>query len=513
MGLADSHAVTSMRFLDNNIMKKTLFILVALALCSFCGQARFKPAHSPNPWPDNYEADSLLTHPDRWGTYNVHDPSMRKVGEYYYMYSTDAVYMPRNLVKKENVPQMGFLQMRRSKDLVNWEFLGWAFDSIPRTGAEWVESVNDGVGPGNIWAPYMVPAPDGKTFRLYYCVSAFAKKTSAICMAEAASPEGPWTDRGCVVKTHGGSPMNAIDPTIIITPEGKYWMHYGSYFGGIYCVELNPATGFTVKPHDKGHLVARRANYRKDNLEAPEILYVPETGKHYLFGSYDPLMTTYNVRVGRGDNPAGPFTDFFGKELADTTDNFPILTNPYRFREHPGWKGTAHCGVVSDGEGRYFMAHQGRLAPEGMMMCLHLRQMFFTPDGWPVVSPERYCGTTVRKFKKSDLAGEWEIIRVIEPRAERRLEAGQILWGEGDLLPGECDDSETFIIRGSGSTDGRISGISFDEKSQLLSLTLDGTEITGLVVHAGHDWEREQDTVLFTGLDPQGRSVWGKRVK
>ena len=55
-------------------------------------------------------------------------------------------------------------------------------------------------------------------------------------------------------------------------------MHYGSYFGGLYCVELNPETGMTVQPEDHGHLIARRANYRKDNLEAPEIMYKPELG-------------------------------------------------------------------------------------------------------------------------------------------------------------------------------------------------------------------------------------------
>lgn len=36
--------------------------------------------------------------------------------------------------------------------------------------------------------------------------------------------------------------------------------------------------------------------------------------------------------VGRSDKPEGPFIDYFGKELKDTTNNFPILTAPYRFR-------------------------------------------------------------------------------------------------------------------------------------------------------------------------------------
>ena len=74
--------------------------------------------------------------------------------------------------------------------------------------------------------------------------------------------------------------MNAIDPSVIEDPEtGKWWMHYGSYFGGLYCVELNPETGMTKQSEDHGHLIARRANYRKDNLEAPEIMYQPELGK------------------------------------------------------------------------------------------------------------------------------------------------------------------------------------------------------------------------------------------
>ena len=70
-------------------------------------------------------------------------------------------------------------------------------------------------------------------------------------------------------------------------------------------------------------------------------------------------------------------------------------------------------------------------------MDLHVREVFFTVNGWPVVSPERYAGTAPRSFTKEDLVGEWEIIRIQEPPLERSLEAGQILWGEGDLRNGE----------------------------------------------------------------------------
>lgn len=46
-------------------------------------------------------------------------------------------------------------------------------------------------------------------------------------------------------------------------------------------------------------------------------------------------MTTYNVRVSRSDAAEGPFTDYFGKAVKDTTNNFPILTAPYRLRTIP----------------------------------------------------------------------------------------------------------------------------------------------------------------------------------
>ena len=333
-------------------------------------------------------------------------------------------------------------------------------------------------------------------------------------MAEAASPEGPWTQRGCVVKTNEASVMNAIDPSVMADPvTGKWWMHYGSFFGGLYCVELDPETGLPAEEGDQGHLTARRANYQKDNLEAPEIIYNPDLKQYYLFVSYDPLMTTYNVRVGRSDKAEGPFVDFSGVELKDTTNNFPILTAPYRFHNHPGWAGTAHCSVFTSDEGQYFMAHQGRLSPHNQMMDLHLRQVFFTPDGWPVVSPERYTGSVSRKFSAEDMAGEWEVIRIQEPAYERRLQAGQILWGEGQLKEEEWNVSHLLSLEKNGHLGENKGNWEFLEAKQLLSLTLEGEIINNLIIFAGHDWENEKETVLFTGLDSCGRSIWGKRIK
>lgn len=495
-------------------MKRFLSVATLLAggLLAGCTPSAFTPVPSPNPWPDDYAALSSMSDYPSWGTYNVHDPSCRKLGDYYYMYSTDAIFRENRKEAEEAGVPLGYIQVRRSKDLVNWEFVGWAFPEIPQEAVQWVREHAAGQGAVNIWAPYIIPS--GDKYRLYYCVSAFGRKTSYIGLAESASPEGPWTQLGCVVKTNDDDPMNAIDPTVIAHPvDGKWWMHYGSFFGGLYCVELNPATGLPLAEGDKGHLVARRANYRKDNLEAPEIVYNPQQKQYYLFVSYDPLMTTYNVRVGRSDKAEGPFTDFFGKELKDTTNNFPILTAPYRFDNHPGWAGTGHCGVLASDDGRYFMVHQGRLSPHNQMMDLHVREIFFTKGGWPVVSPERYAGSQPRTFAAADLVGEWEVIRVQEPRYERRLEAGQILWGEGELKEEEWNLPQHVSLQKDGRLGADKGTWNFSAEGQSLQLVLDGETVENLIVFAGHDWENETETVLFTGLDGRGRSVWGKRIK
>ena len=110
-------------------MRKLLCVVVMSAgiLFACCNSPVFTPVTSPNPWQDDYSALSSMDNYHSWGTYNVHDPSCRKLGDYYYMYSTDAIFGENRKEAREKGVPLGFIQMRRSKDLVHWEFLGWAF--------------------------------------------------------------------------------------------------------------------------------------------------------------------------------------------------------------------------------------------------------------------------------------------------------------------------------------------------------------------------------------------------
>jgi alpha-N-arabinofuranosidase len=484
--------------------------VVTVELDTRYSAAALVPEPAPNPWPDDYTGVSAMKEYKRWGTYNVHDPACILVGDTYYAYSTDAIFrMDSAAVKQAGLP-FGYVPIRRSKDLVHWEFVGWAFRSIPAEATAWVKQQNMGWGASNVWAPYVVRYKN--KFRMYYCVSAFGRQTSYIGLAEAASPEGPWQPKGCVVKTKTGDVMNAIDPSVVVNPEnGETWLHYGSFFGGLHVVQLNPATGLTLRANDQGHLVARRFDGKKNNIEAPEVIYHPGLKKYFLFVSYDPLMTTYNVRVGRSDTPQGPFVDYFGHDMADERDDFPVLTYPYQFENHPGWAGTGHCAVFGDAKGNFFMAHQSRLSPMNQLMVLTVREIKWTADGWPVVSPERYAATPGAAIAGEQLAGEWEVIVLTGQVPERPLEAGQVVRNEVFLRQNERVSSKRIILHADGSMTGAWEGTWSFEAGTLR--VRHGETALSLAVWPGQDWENEKKTVLFSGLNASGCSVWGKKRK
>jgi arabinan endo-1,5-alpha-L-arabinosidase len=469
--------------------------------------------NNPNPYIDDYTSFASIDSMTHWGVYNVHDPAGFRVGDIFYAYSTDAIFHPsrEEAMKAFQHPQ-GNIQVRKSKDLVHWEFVGWAFPEIPHEAVEWVRSNNSGRGATNIWAPF--PVKYKEKYRLYYCVSAFGKSISYLGLAESDSPEGPWELKGAVVKTDSNSVMNAIDPSVVTNEKGEMWLYYGSYFGGLFAVQLNVETGLPLTENDQGQLVARRDNPERDNLEAPEIFYHPKFKKYYLLVSYDPLMTTYNVRASRSDSIDGVFSDYFGEDLRQKRKIYPILTFPYRFENHVGWAGTAHCGIL-ERDGQYFLLHQGRLAPSFQMMDLHVREIFWTQDGWPCVSPERYAEIEQIPVSNHDMVGSWEVIIIRDhPDNPRQTEAGQIRWGEGNLLRGEMNVSERYILNKDKTISGKDGGSwNFNKNTKVLSLKIAENEYSELFVHWGQDWENECKTIMFTGLDKNGFSVWGKRVQ
>ena len=107
-----------------------------------------------------------------------------------------------------------------------------------------------------------------------------------------------------------------VDPCTFFDKEGKLWMVYGSYSGGIYILEMNPDTGFPLEGQGYGKKLLGKNHAR---IEGPYILYSPDTDYYYLFLSFGGLGANdgYNIRVCRSKSPDGPYEDALGQDMID----------------------------------------------------------------------------------------------------------------------------------------------------------------------------------------------------
>jgi arabinan endo-1,5-alpha-L-arabinosidase len=442
---------------------------------------------------DTYPSVTAFDRRLQWGPYNTHDPSVIKEGDYFYCYSTDAAY---------GITVPPGIQVRRSKDLVEWEFVGFVFNTLPKQGSDFITN-NGGTPFNSLWAPYVMKV--GNEFRLYYSLSSAKPRLSAIGLATAANPLGPWTEKGLAVTSRDNAAIqtNAIDPTVIVTPTGEHWMYYGSAWDGIYILKLNPVTGLAASDGDKGKRIAQRGftgGIINGNIEGPEIIFNEGLQKYFLFIAYDWLETKYNVRVGRADSPEGPFLDFNGKDLNEEEDNAPMILTPYKFANHGGWQGTSHPSVFKS-ENQYYLAHQGRPGVDKYFMVLHVRKVFWTEDGWPVISPQRFAGTEQTAITKEELAGDWERISL-----DYRVVPG---YAEEQLSP-DFQVSAVVQLNANGTFNG-ITNNTWTYNSPWLELNWNGESVDKIIVERGRDWENKRACLVFTGLNNKGVAVWGKK--
>ena len=453
------------------------------------------PAFDINSISDTYDNLAPFINYPKWGSYNVHDPSIKKFGDTYYCYSTDVGF-------GTSVPPG--IQVRKSKDLVEWTYVGWVFNNtLPGMGSQFITS--SGGTPNNaLWAPYVLKI--NNEYRLYYALSADKPRLSVIGLATAASPEGPWTEKGLVVvsKNDNSIQTNAIDPTVVVTETGDQYFYYGSGWDGIYMLKLNPATGLSASNNDKGIRIANRGftnGAYNGNIEAAEIIYNKDFKKYYLFISYDWLQTKYNVRVCKSDNPQGPFYDFKGANANADIDHGPMILAPYQFNGHGGWQGTGHCGVFDDGNNQYFMAHQGRPAVNSYFMDLHIRKIFWTIDGWPVVSPERYAWEDNSLVVKDSIPGTWESIIL-----NYHIVPG---YGTEQVSP-DMQTSVSLSLAADGTLNGDVAS-KWIYTAPWLQLNWSNGTVDKVFVQKGRDWENKKATLIFSGLDNIGTSIWGKK--
>src|SRR3954469_7325781 len=163
-------------------------------------------------------------------------------------------------------------------------------------------------------------APDvihiGDRYYVYVAANIGAPPKAAINMIwsktlDPDSPDYKWEEGGVVASSDGIEQSNAIDPGVLLDPtDGKLWLTYGSYFGYIRLVELDPKSGKRRDPKRAPVNIAI-------NSEASVLIY--RDGWYYLLVTHGSCCaganSTYNIRMGRAKKVAGPFLDNMGIDM------------------------------------------------------------------------------------------------------------------------------------------------------------------------------------------------------
>lgn len=277
--------------------------------------------------------------------------------------------------------QRELIPTARSTDLVNWSFVG--------------DALNEASRPAYITADSTYYAPDVRyldgRYVMYYVAtdtttSATDTSDSAIGVATASSPAGPWTQSDTPVVAprpgSGGGYLSTIDPAEFTDTDGTKYLYYGSYYGGISVQKLSA---------DGLHAVGAPTLVGLDNKYEGSYV-VHHGGYYYLFASSSNCCagpaTGYAVSVGRATSPLGPFVDANGNSLvASHVGGTPVVT-----QSGNRWIGVGHNGVFTDLSGQDYLVYHA-IDPDSPYLDeaygVNRRPMLIDRldwiDGWPVV--------------------------------------------------------------------------------------------------------------------------------
>ncbi|MCL6603708.1 MAG: glycoside hydrolase family 43 protein [Paenibacillus sp.] len=475
--------------------KRSLTLLISFSLLAACS---------------NTTSKNETVAPPVYENVSVHDPSVINVEDTYYVFGSH-------------------LASAKSKDLMSWTQISSSVSDsnvlIPDVTKElsetfaWAQS-------NTLWAPDVIQLADGK-FYMYYDACKGDSPLSAMGIAVSDHIEGPYKDKGIILKS-GMSGMgddgeiydstqkpNVVDPDVFFDKDGKLWMVYGSYSGGIFILELDTKTGFPLPDQGYGKKLLG-ANHAR--IEGPYMLYSPETDYYYLFLSYGGLGADggYNMRVARSKTPDGPFMDSEDQDMIDAQGTAGVLFDdpaysPYGVKLMGNFEfqntedeaeGAVSGGYVSPGHnsayydektGKYFLIFHARFPNRGEQHEVRVHQMFMNSDGWPVVAPHRYSGESIGKYSKKGVMGEYKYIN------------------HNKEISADIVQSELIKLTKDGKVSGAVTGTWELTNEHDVELTIDGAVYKGVFLKEWNEGTSAQ-VMTFTATSKEGISIWGSHV-
>ena len=300
------------------------------------------------------------------GFIGAHDPStVIKCKDRYYCFSTGTGILSKS-----------------SADKVFWK----PGPNIFPTPPAWTKTAVPGFV-DIFWAPDVIFL-NGKYY-LYYSISTFGSQVSAIGLAtnptlDPSDPAYQWTDQGMVISSQNGNSYNTIDPSVFLDTDGKLWMTFGSYWNGIYLVQLNTTTGLRIAVNSPlTHLAFN------GSIEASCLM--KRGGFYYLFVNWGSccsgVKSEYNIRMGRATSVTGPYLDRNGTDLRFGGGS--LFMNASGKYTRPG-----HVGILQENGEISFSYHYydaNAFAPwygAYGVADFDLQPLAFSADAWPTFTNE-----------------------------------------------------------------------------------------------------------------------------
>jgi len=395
----------------------------------------------------------------------VHDPSIYKLddGSYYIIGS--------------------HLAAARSNDLMNWNYTANSDQGTKNTTffkdiysdlavpEKWSNTSSGYDLSGNLWAPDVFWNEKMQKYCMYLSVNG-DNWHSSIVLCTADNIDGPYTYVDTIVysgfetkpansansykntdveKVLGNNPdlsryltsagrwnaeygTNAIDPCTFYDEQGNLKMVYGSWFGGIFMLDLDENTGlrdYNVKYETKtnesdAYLGKKIAGGYWSSGEGPYIEYMTPSGSsdgyYYLFLSYGYFNNKggYNMRIFRSKNVEGPYLDENGNSAVYTknTDNIAGNTG-LRLMSNYQWScndrpntAQGHNSAFLDDDGKLFVIYHNKFDDQYGFHEVRVHQLIMNEDGWITATPYEYSGETLSEkgHTMDALIGDYELI-------------------------------------------------------------------------------------------------------
>ena len=331
---------------------------------------------------------------------------------------------------------------------------------------------------------------------------------------------------------------NNIDPCVFYDEEGKLWMSYGSWSGGIWMLELDEETG--LRDYDVEYELTGKGNgitvdpYFGKKIAggyyvSGEASYIEHIGDYYfLFMSYGGLAAGgkandynnggYQMRVFRSENPDGPYKDMNGTDAVYNSYqlNFGPDANSNRginiFGAYTDWGNQAkgnlgersqgHNSIIAAEDGRTYLVYHTRFQNRNEEHQVRVHQVFLSKNGWLVAAPFEYTGEQVTT---ADIATTQQIATDQIPGDYKLLIHKYKL----NHLKKEAVSPVDIQLNADGTISGSQTGTwSIEEGTSYVIIKIGSTTYYGVFVEQTLE-PTDDKAVAFTAVTKNGQTIWG----